>query len=136
MHTEMDPSNSQVNVFDLPPLSSFSDSSSISPSPLLSLSNPSSKPIDNLSFHPTSASLLLASSAQSLSIYDIESQSQSPVFTIDSPSPSWSAQWSGDGKLVSATGKDGKLRLWDVRIDSQKVVAVRQTSLLSQRFPY
>ncbi|GAA5824548.1 hypothetical protein JCM5353_007239 [Sporobolomyces roseus] len=115
--------NGQVNVFDLPPLSSFSDSSSISPSPLLSLSNPSSKPIDNLSFHPTSASLFLASSAQSLSIYDIESQSQSPVFTIDSPSPSWSAQWSGDGKLVSATGKDGKLRLWDVRIDSQKVVA-------------
>ncbi|GAA5883524.1 hypothetical protein JCM16303_005463 [Sporobolomyces ruberrimus] len=116
--------NGQINVFDLPPLSSFVDpSSAISPSPILSLSNPSSKPIDTLSFHPTSSSLLLASYGQTLSIYDVDSQAQSPVFEIDATSPVWSAQWSGDGKYVSATGKDGKLRLWDVRTDSNKVVA-------------
>lgn len=115
----------QINIFDLPPASSLSDpAAAISPSPLLSLSDPSSKPIDTLAFHPTSSSLLLASSTRRLSIYDIESQSQSPIFSFDAISPIWSSQWSGDGKLVSATSKDGKLRLWDVRTDSNKVVAV------------
>lgn len=118
---------SQINVFELPPVSTFSSnpSAAISPAPLLSLSTTTSKPIDTLAFHPTASSLLLASSGQTLSIYDIESQSKSPVFELDAiASSSWSAQWSGDGKYVSATGKDGKLRLWDVRTDPNKVVAV------------
>ncbi|GAA5960040.1 hypothetical protein JCM3765_006144 [Sporobolomyces pararoseus] len=118
--------NGHINVFELPQLSTFSSdpSAAISPSPLLSLLNPTSKSIDTLAFHPTASSLLLASSAQTLSIYDIESQSKSPMFELDAIAPSsWSAQWSGDGKCVSATGKDGKLRLWDVRTDSNKVVA-------------
>ncbi|GAA5911257.1 uncharacterized protein JCM6883_001960 [Sporobolomyces salmoneus] len=117
--------NGQINIFDLPPLASFcSDpASSLSPSPLLSLSTPSAKPIDTLSFHPTSSGLLLASSAQTLSVYDLESGSTSPVYEIDGGTHTWSAQWSGDGKYVSSTGKDGKLRLWDVRTDSKNIVA-------------
>ncbi|GAA5985798.1 hypothetical protein JCM5350_005287 [Sporobolomyces pararoseus] len=118
--------NGHINVFELPPVSTFSSdpSAAISPSPILSLSSATSKPIDTLAFHPTASSLLLASSGQTLSIYDIESQSKSPVFELDAiASSSWSAQWSGDGKYVSATGKDGKLRLWDVRTESNKVVA-------------
>ncbi|GAA6016484.1 hypothetical protein JCM11491_002336 [Sporobolomyces phaffii] len=116
--------NGQICVLDLPQLTSHSDpTATISPSQRLSLSTSTSKPIDVLSFHPTSSSLLLASAAQSLSIYDIDSHSTTPVFEVDATSPAWSAQWSGDGKLVSATGKDGKLRLWDVRADSNRTVA-------------
>ncbi|GAA6062505.1 hypothetical protein JCM10212_006354 [Sporobolomyces blumeae] len=115
--------NGQINVFDLPALSSFESNSSQSPAPVLSLSQSSAKPVDTISFHPTTASLLLASSAQALAVYDVSSRSASPVFEIDAPAQSWSAQWSQDGKLVSATGKDGRLRLWDVRIDSSKVAA-------------
>lgn len=39
------------------------------------------------------------------------------------PAQAWSAQWGLDGKHVTATGKDGKLRMWDVRSGSSDPVA-------------
>lgn len=100
----------------------------LSSNPRLSVTSPSSKPIDTLTFHPTSSSLLAASSGQIVSIYNVDAQSATPAYEIDATSPIWSLQWSGDGKLLSTTSRDGKLRLWDIRADSKQSIAVRLSS--------
>lgn len=116
--------HSQIAIHELPTLSSFSKGSSLAPNTLLSLSHPSARPIDTLSFHPTTSSLFLASSQSTVAVYDIQSQASAPAFQIDQSSPSWSAKWSGDGRMISTTGKDGILRVWDVRKDSSKAALV------------
>ena len=106
----------------------------LSPNPRLSVTSPNTKPIDTLTFHPTSSSLLAASSGQIVSIYNVDAQSATSVFEIDAASSIWSTQWSGDGKLLSTTCRDGKLRLWDIRADSKQSVAVRLSS--SSEIPF
>lgn len=117
--------SAQIVIHELPPLSSFAESASLAPNTLLSLSHPSGRAIDTLSFHPTSSSLLLASSQATVAVYDIQSHASAPAFVFEQSSPIWSAKWSGDGRLISTTGKDGLLRLWDVRQDSTKAAMVR-----------
>ncbi|BGP31897.1 hypothetical protein JCM10296v2_003676 [Rhodotorula toruloides] len=117
--------NGQINVFELPPRSAFdpSNPSAQSPTPLLSVAaSPTSKPVDCIAFHPLAESIFLSTSHTSLAIWDASSQSTSPEFQISMPAQSWSAQWSIDGKYVTTTGKDGKLRMWDVRSGSSDPV--------------
>ncbi|GAA5918149.1 hypothetical protein JCM1841_005275 [Sporobolomyces salmonicolor] len=116
--------NGLINVFDLPPLPSLSaPAENISLSPLLSISCAGGKPIDTLSFHPTSSGLLLTTSAHTQSVYDISSGSSAPAYEVALASQPWSSAWSGDGTLLSSTSKDGKLRLWDVRANCSTAVA-------------
>ncbi|KAJ8295074.1 Endoplasmic reticulum vesicle protein 25 [Rhodotorula toruloides] len=118
--------NRQINVFELPPRSAFdpSNPSAQSPTPLLSVAaSPASKPVDCIAFHPLADSIFLSTSHTNLAIWDASSQSTSPVFQISMPAQAWSAQWGLDGKHVTATGKDGKLRMWDVRSGSSDPVA-------------
>jgi coronin-7 len=63
-------------------------------------------------------------------VYDVLSGSLTPTFTLENGQASqiWSAEWSVDGRLVSATGKDGVLRLWDVRSDQLKPAMVGSMS--------
>ncbi|GAA5943332.1 uncharacterized protein JCM15063_000767 [Sporobolomyces koalae] len=110
-----------INVFELPSLDSLASSPSIPA--VVSISHSASKPVDTLVFHPTSSGVLLVSSAAALSIYDLAASAPTPTYDIVGSGPHWSAEWSPDGKYVSATGKDGKLRLWDVRVDSRQVVS-------------
>ncbi|GJN89289.1 hypothetical protein Rhopal_002269-T1 [Rhodotorula paludigena] len=112
--------NGTLNVYTLPPASTFADSAAPhSPSPVFSASaSPAGKPVDVLSFHPLASSLLLAASATTLSIFDASSSSSAAAHAITLPSPVWSAQWSADGRSVSATTRDGHLRLYDVRSPS------------------
>ncbi|GAA5989689.1 hypothetical protein JCM10908_000589 [Rhodotorula pacifica] len=109
--------NGQINVFALPESSSFDPAapSAYSPTSTLSVTVPTGKAIDLLAFHPLASSLFLASSQSTISVFDAASQSRDAVYALSSPSQSWSAQWSSDGRSITATGKDGKLRLWDVR---------------------
>ncbi|BGP70329.1 hypothetical protein NBRC10513v2_003688 [Rhodotorula toruloides] len=118
--------NGQINVFELPPRSAFdpSNPSAQSPTPLLSVAASSaSKPVDCIAFHPLAESIFLSTSHTSLAVWDASSQSTSPVFQISMPAQAWSARWSLDGKHVTTTGKDGKLRMWDVRSGSSDPVA-------------
>ncbi|GAA5860495.1 hypothetical protein JCM1840_000276 [Sporobolomyces johnsonii] len=116
--------NGLINVFDLPPLPALSDpAANVSLSPRLSISSAGGKPIDTLSFHPTSSGLLLTTSSHTQSVYDVSSGSSAPAYEVALPSQPWSSAWSGDGTLLSSTSKDGKLRLWDVRANCSTAVA-------------
>ncbi|KAK4705031.1 coronin-7, partial [Phenoliferia sp. Uapishka_3] len=108
--------NGQITINALPSLSSFTPSQPLSPSPLATLTHPTGRGIDTLSFHTTTSSLLLASSKATVVVFDVSNPA--PVFTIEQSSPIWSAKWSGDGRSVSVTTKDGFLRLFDVRSNS------------------
>ncbi|GEM07388.1 coronin 7 [Rhodotorula toruloides] len=115
----------QINVFELPPLSALdlSSPSAQTPAPLLSVAASSaSVPVDCIAFHPLADSIFLSTSHTSLAIWDASSRSTSPVFQLSMPVQAWSAQWSVDGKHVTTTGKDGKLRMWDVRSGSSDPV--------------
>lgn len=90
-------------------------SNTITPPHLCSTSVPNAKPIDVLAFHPLASSVFLASSQSMIYVFDAAGQDTAAIYTLESPSPSWSVQWSRDGQSITATGKDGKLRLWDVR---------------------
>ncbi|GAA5861637.1 hypothetical protein JCM3774_002654 [Rhodotorula dairenensis] len=117
----------QVNVFGLPGSDSFNpaEPSTYTPASTLSVTLPTNKAVDVLSFHPLASSLFLASSQTTISIFDVASRSPDAAYTLSSPAQSWSAQWSSDGRSVTATGKDGKLRCWDVRSsDAAPVVEV------------
>ncbi|KAL8287521.1 hypothetical protein RQP46_003379 [Phenoliferia psychrophenolica] len=106
----------RISVHTLPSLSSFTPSEALTPSPLATLSHPSGRGIDTLSFHSTTSSLLLAASKSTVAIFDVSRPE--PIFTIEQPSAIWSAKWSADGRAVSLTTKDGFLRLFDVRVNS------------------
>ncbi|GAA6027168.1 hypothetical protein JCM8097_002450 [Rhodosporidiobolus ruineniae] len=105
-----------VKVFDLPPAETFSTDSPAAhtPSALFSLSTGTNKPVDVLAPHPLASGIVLAASGSSLTIFDAAVEGKI-VKQYELPSPAWSAQWSRDGRSVTATGKDGKLRVWDVR---------------------
>ena len=113
--------NGQVNVFTLPGADSLdfgtTAPSAHTPSSILSVSPAASggKAVETMAFHPLASALFLASSQNTISVFDVASQSSDAAYTLSSPSPSWSAQWSNDGRSITATGKDGKLRCWDVR---------------------
>lgn len=118
----MDP---QISIHSLPPLSAFTASDPLSSSPLHELAHPSGRAIDVLAFHPTTSSILLAASHTTVAIYDLSSFAPEPAFLIEQKSAVWSAAWSLDGGKVSTTGKDGVLRVYDVRKDAQTPVMVR-----------
>ncbi|GAA5897539.1 hypothetical protein JCM6882_003511 [Rhodosporidiobolus microsporus] len=104
-----------VQVFDLPSAETFADpTASLAPAPLFSLSTEVSKPVEVLHAHPLASGLVLATSGSTLSVFDAVNGGAA-VKQVEMPSQAWSAQWSADGKMVTATGRDGKLRLWDVR---------------------
>ncbi|SCZ98655.1 BZ3500_MvSof-1268-A1-R1_Chr3-1g05529 [Microbotryum saponariae] len=109
--------NGQILVHHLPGWDEFGDGSgsALAPQPALSVTHPSGRNIDTLSFHPTTSSLLLAGSGSVVAIYDIQAQSATPVFTLEQPKSVWSAKWSSDGRTITTTGKDGILRVFDVR---------------------
>ena len=120
--------NGQVNVFTLPGADSLdfgtTAPSAHTPSSILSVSLPSGgKAVETMAFHPLASSLFLASSQNTISVFDVASQSSDAAYTLSSPSPSWSARWSNDGRSITATGKDGKLRCWDVRASQAAPVA-------------
>lgn len=114
---ETERSARQVHVFELPTSESFNlaEPGTYTPTSALSVTLPTNKAVDVLAFHPLASSLFLASSQTTLSVFDVASQSPAAAYTLSSPSPSWSAQWSSDGRSVTATGKDGQFRCWDVR---------------------
>lgn len=114
----------QIGVHALPPLSSFSPGAPLAPTTLLTVTHPAAKAIDTVSFHPTTSSLLLASSGSIVAVYDAQSGAAEPAYKLDNGAAVWSAKWSADGRSVSTTGKDGKLRLFDVR--SNQLAQVRQ----------
>ncbi|GAA5842539.1 hypothetical protein JCM9279_003612 [Rhodotorula babjevae] len=107
----------QINVLALPSLDELAPGQPFAPSPLLTLRIPSSKPVDSISFHPLASSLFLATSATSLSVFDASGAAGAgeAAYEVEMPVQAWCASWSAEGRLVSAGGKDGKLRLWDVR---------------------
>ncbi|GAA5978078.1 hypothetical protein JCM11641_006621 [Rhodosporidiobolus odoratus] len=106
-----------VNVFDLPPSSAFSPDapSAFSPTPLVSLDAGTGKPIDIVTPHPLASSFALTVSGSTLSVFDVASGKSEAVKGLEMPGLAWSAQWSADGRLITTTGRDGKLRVWDVR---------------------
>ncbi|BGP16134.1 hypothetical protein JCM10213v2_004128 [Rhodosporidiobolus nylandii] len=104
-----------VKVFDLPAAESFGDNAALSPTPLLSLETSTGKPVEILSAHPLASALFLAVSGSTLSVFDAASGRSEAARKVDMPGQAWSAQWSADGRLVTATGRDGKLRVWDIR---------------------
>ncbi|SGY44572.1 BQ5605_C001g00176 [Microbotryum silenes-dioicae] len=109
--------NGQIFVHHLPGWDEFGDGSgsALAPQPALSVTHPTGRNIDALSFHPTTSGLLLAGSGSVVAIYDIQGQSATPVFTLEQPKSVWSAKWSSDGRTITTTGKDGILRVFDVR---------------------
>ncbi|GAA5963348.1 hypothetical protein JCM8115_000985 [Rhodotorula mucilaginosa] len=120
--------NGQVNVFTLPGVDSLDFETTAprahTPSSILSVSLPTGgKAVETMAFHPLASSLFLASSQNTISVFDVASQSSDAAYTLSSPSPSWSARWSNDGRSITATGKDGKLRCWDVRASQAAPVA-------------
>ena len=125
--------NGQVNVFTLPGADSLdfgtTAPSAHTPSSILSVSLPTGgKAIETMAFHPLASALFLASSQNTISVFDVASQSSDAAYTLSSPSPSWSAQWSNDGRSITATGKDGKLRCWDVRAAGAAAAPVVETA--------
>ncbi|GAA5824139.1 hypothetical protein JCM11251_001537 [Rhodosporidiobolus azoricus] len=104
-----------VQVFDLPPAETFSETTAQhTPTPLFSLATGTSKPVEAVAAHPLASGLVLATSGATLSVFDAVNGGLA-VKQLEMPSQAWSAQWSADGKLVTASGRDGKLRVWDVR---------------------
>ncbi|EGG00921.1 uncharacterized protein MELLADRAFT_92887 [Melampsora larici-populina 98AG31] len=90
---------------NFPPLHHFSHSSD-------------GRPIDKLTFNPTTSSLLSTSSASNLSIWDLNHSSsiQSPVINLDHHQLGiWDLQWNWNGDLIGCTTKDGNLSIWDPR---------------------
>ena len=129
------PSPSQINVLGLPSLNELAPGQPFAPSPVLTLRTPSAKPVDSLSFHPLASSLFLATSATSLSVFDasVGAGTSTAAYEVEMPVQAWCAAWSADGRLVSAGGKDGKLRLWDVRQGGQAVFVRLYLAALSSR---
>lgn len=123
----------QINVFTLPGADSLefgtTTPSAHTPSSILSVSLPTGgKAVETMAFHPLASALFLASSQNTISVFDVASQSSDAVHTLSSPSPSWSAQWSNDGRSITATGKDGKLRCWDVRASDAAAPVIEAAS--------
>ncbi|GAA5898964.1 hypothetical protein JCM8208_005439 [Rhodotorula glutinis] len=114
----------QINVLALPSLDELAPGRPLAPSPLVTLRTRSAKPVDSFSFHPLAASLFLATAGSALSVLDASSGEGEAAYDVEMPTQAWCAAWSADGRLVSAGGKDGKLRLWDVRQGGQAVMEV------------
>ncbi|GAA6011893.1 hypothetical protein JCM10207_003421 [Rhodosporidiobolus poonsookiae] len=110
-------SSGEICALDLPPAETFSaaheSGAAVAPVPLWT-AKVGDKPVDILAAHPIAADLALAVSGPALSVLDA-SAGGAIVKKVVMPGLAWSAQWSADGREVTATGRDGKLRVWDVR---------------------
>ncbi|KAM0787874.1 hypothetical protein ACM66B_003925 [Microbotryomycetes sp. NB124-2] len=107
----------KVQVTRLPTLEQTTDPS-FAPTTILNFSVASGRSIDTVATHPTSNGLFVASSAETVCVWDAQAGPTDAAYTKTISKASWSTQWSHDGRLVSSTGKDCVLRLWDVRSSS------------------
>jgi len=83
-------------------------------------------PITNLSLHPTTPDILLASTvANPVAIYDLSTSATSPVLELNTIEPKgmWSVAWSPDGKLIAGVGKSGTGYVWDARAGKDAVIS-------------
>lgn len=74
------------------------------------------KPVTGLSWHPTASSILAASSACDVAIFD--TAASTAAHRVKLTKEIWSINWSTDGKVLSAAAKDGILRTYDMRASS------------------
>ncbi|SCV74346.1 BQ2448_6778 [Microbotryum intermedium] len=117
--------NGQIVVHHLPAWNELSagSGSPLVPKSALSVTHPTGRNVDTLSFHQTTSGLLLAGSGPIVAIYDAQAQVTAPIYTLEQPKPVWSAKWSSDGRAITTTGKDGILRVFDVRDNTGKASA-------------
>ena len=86
----------------------------------------SSSPITNLLLHPTTPSLLLASTAKlPVALYDVSASRVAPVIELNTNEAKgmWSVAWSADGKLLVGVGKSGIGSIWDPRAGKEAVMS-------------
>ncbi|WVR05042.1 hypothetical protein IAU60_002054 [Kwoniella sp. DSM 27419] len=118
-----------VSVYALPALSATPTTPS-----LVGFIPASSSPITSLLFHPTTPSLILASTAaKPLTIYDVSTTPFSPAIDLKATEPKgiWSAAWSSDGRRIAVFGKSGNLAIYDPR-SSPEPIATKSFSFTVQ----
>ncbi|WVQ70262.1 uncharacterized protein L199_008488 [Kwoniella botswanensis] len=84
----------------------------------------SSSPITNLSLHPTTPDILLASSiSHPAVIYDISASLTSPTISLNIKEPKgiWSLGWSSNGTQVAVIGKSGTLYIYEPRKTTEPI---------------
>ncbi|KAL7409785.1 hypothetical protein BDY24DRAFT_418504 [Mrakia frigida] len=91
------------------------NSASFEPKLLLSIST--STLVQTTSFHPTTPSLLLTTTATTVSIWDTSSSCTDPVIALEpfSPKGLWGVSWSWNGQEIAGAGKDGSFGVWTPR---------------------
>ncbi|ODN73525.1 hypothetical protein L202_08026, partial [Cryptococcus amylolentus CBS 6039] len=85
---------------------------------LLYLIPPSSSPVTNIAFHPTTPGILLVSTiTQPAAIYDLHSNPTEPKIILDMREPKglWTIAWKNDGRRIAAVGRSGTAYTWDPR---------------------
>ncbi|BGP40025.1 hypothetical protein JCM10450v2_004005 [Rhodotorula kratochvilovae] len=106
----------QINILALPPLDALSPAQPPAPAPIVAsftLGSSVPRAIDALSSHPLASSLFLAASGSVLSILDAAPGEE--AYKVEMPVQAWGAGWSAEGRCVTAGGRDGRVRMWDVR---------------------
>ncbi|ODN89162.1 actin cross-linking [Cryptococcus wingfieldii CBS 7118] len=101
-----------VSVYVLP-----APPSTTQPSLLYSIP-PSSSPVTNIAFHPTTPGILLISTiTQPAAIYDLHSNPKEPKIILNAREPKglWTIAWKNDGRLIAAVGRSGTAYTWNPR---------------------
>ncbi|OCF72031.1 actin cross-linking [Kwoniella mangroviensis CBS 8886] len=84
----------------------------------------SSSPITNLSLHPTTPDILLASSiSHPAVIYDISASLTSPIISLNIKESKgiWSLGWSSSGTQVAVIGKSGTMYIYEPRKSTEPI---------------